>query len=282
MTIAREVVVEEEPRGERRPLRLWAGRLAFALAGGLLFLLLGLPVLALLLSALESDLLAQLNRPMVAPAIRLSLVTTAISAALILLSGTPLAYALARWRFTGRRLVDTLVDLPVVLPPAVAGLALLVAFGRRGLVGGALAGLGISLPFTTTAVVLAQTFVAAPFYVRAARVAFAGVDRDLEEVALTEGASEWQVILHVTLPLARRGLASGLILSWARALGEFGATIMFAGNLLGRTQTMPLAIYIGLESDLGAALALSALLIVLSLGLLLALRWITRDTALPE
>ncbi len=282
MTIAREVLTEGEARSQRRLLRSWAGRLAFALAGGLLLLLLGLPVLALLLSALESDLLEQLNRPMVAPAIRLSLGTTAISAVLILLSGTPLAYALARWRFTGRRLVDTLVDLPVVLPPAVAGLALLIAFGRRGLVGGALAGLGISLPFTTAAVVLAQTFVAAPFYVRAARVAFAGVDRDLEEVALTEGASEWQVILHVTLPLARRGLASGLILSWARALGEFGATIMFAGNLIGRTQTMPLAIYIGLESDLGAALALSALLIVLSLGLLLALRWITRDTALPE
>jgi molybdate transport system permease protein len=255
--------------------------LTFALASSLLLALLAIPVLALLLRALESDLVEQLQRPMVLPAIRLSLVTTTLSAALTLLTGTPLAYALARWRLRGHRLVDTIVDLPVVLPPAVAGLALLMAFGRRGLIGGTLAGIGISLPFTTVAVILAQTFVAAPFYVRAARVAFGSVDRDLEEIALVEGASEWQVFRQVMLPLARRGLASGLILSWARALGEFGATIMFAGNLLGRTQTMPLAIYVGLD-DLGAALALSALLVALSFGLLLALRWVTRDEARME
>jgi molybdate transport system permease protein len=257
-------------------LRPWSpARLGFALAGSLLLALLALPVLALLLRAVESDLLAQLQSPMVFPAIRLSLVTTGVSVALTLLTGTPLAYVLAHRHSRRHRLMDTIVDLPVVLPPSVAGLALLMAFGRRGIVGGALADIGIALPFTTLAVVLAQTFVAAPFYVRAARVAFGGVERDLEEIALVEGASEWQVFVHVMLPLARRGLASGLILCWARALGEFGATIMFAGNLIGRTQTMPLAIYIGLESDLGAALALSAALIAISFGLLVALRWVT-------
>jgi molybdate transport system permease protein len=166
------------------------------------------------------------------------------------------------------------VDLPVVLPPAVAGLALLMAFGRRGVLGGALGTLGLSLPFTTAAVVVAQTFVAAPFYVRAARLGFAAVDAQLEEAAYTEGASQWQLFRHVMLPLTGRALASGLVLCWTRALGEFGATIMFAGNLPGRTQTMPLAIYLGLEQNLGVALALSALLLLTSGVLLGVLRWL--------
>lgn len=252
------------------------GRLAAYLAAAALVGLLALPLLALLLQAIEGDLAAQFFNPSVGAAIRLSLVTTLLSAVAIVLTGTPLAYLLARRRFRGRDTLDTLIGLPIVLPPAVAGLALLMAFGRRGLLGGALSVLGIALPFTTAAVVLAQVFVAAPFYVRAARVGFAAVPHELEEMAMGLGASGWQTFRRVTLPLSRRALTSGLGLAWARALGEFGATILFAGNLVGRTQTMPLAIY---TSDLGAALAIAVLLVGVSLALLLLLRLVTRETS---
>ena len=254
-----------------------AGRLIAILAALALVALTTLPLFALLVRALEEDLAAQMLDPSVGAAIRLSLLTTLISAIVILVTGTPLAYVLARYRFRGRDTLDALIGLPIVLPPAVAGIALLMAFGRRGVLGGALSALGVSLPFTTAAVVLAQTFVAAPFYVRAAKVGFASVPHELEEMALGLGASSWQTFLRVTLPLARRGLASGLGLAWARALGEFGATILFAGNLIGRTQTMPLAIYTGLESDLGAALAVAILLVGISLILMLLLRLVTRE-----
>jgi molybdate transport system permease protein len=243
----------------------------FILPGSLLACLLALPLAAVLWRALEGGMLAQVTQPAALQALRLSLLTSTLSAAVAVLTGTPLAYALARWPFRGRQWLELLVDLPVVLPPSVAGLALLMAFGRRGLVGGWLAAAGLSLPFTTAAVVLAQTFVAAPFYVRAARMGFAAVDQQLEEAAYTEGASQWQLFRHVMLPLAGRGLVGGLVLCWTRALGEFGATILFAGNLPGRTQTMPLAIYLGWEAgNLGLAVALSAVLL-LATGLLLAL-----------
>jgi molybdate transport system permease protein len=170
-----------------------------------------------------------------------------------------------------------LVDLPIVLPPSVAGLALLMAFGRRGLLGGSLEALGISLPFTTAAVVLAQVFVAGPLYVRAARIGFGAVDSQLEEAAVTEGANQWELFRHVMVPAALPALVSGALLCWARVLGEFGATILFAGNLVGRTQTMPLAIYIGFESDRGAALALSLLLVGVSASLLALLRRLERN-----
>lgn len=164
--------------------------------------------------------------------------------------------------------LELLIDLPIVLPPSVAGLALLIAFGRRGLFGSTLSILGISLPFTTAAVVIAQMFVAAPLYIRSARVGFRGIDRQLEEAANVEGANRWQLFREVMLPLASRALISGAILAWTRALGEFGATILFAGNLEGVTQTMPMAIYLGFESDRGVALALSVVLIVVSAVLL--------------
>jgi molybdate transport system permease protein len=245
-------------------------------------LLLGLwlvPLASLALRGLGAGALQHLRDPMVQQALRLSLVTSSIASLLVVLTGTPLAYALARWEFRGRALIDVLIDLTLVLPPAVAGVALLIAFGRRGVLGPALTAFGISLPFTTTAVVLAQMFVAAPFFVRAARLGFDAIDPQLEEAATTEGANPWQLFRFVMLPLAGRAVASGLVLCWTRALGEFGATILFAGNMPGRTQTMPLAIYLGFERDVGVALALSVLLLFVSGLLLLALRRLESSTA---
>jgi len=232
------------------------------------------PLVALLWRGLPGLLGGRLN-PLVADALRLSLVTSCATTGIAALIGTPTAYLLARYRFRGRTVLSALIDLPMVLPPAVAGLALLMAFGRRGLLGGALAAAGVSLPFTTAAVIVAQTFVAAPFYIRGARVGFAAVDRRLERIAATLGVPDWRIFWRVTLPLAGRSLLSGAIMTWARALGEFGATIMFAGNFQGRTQTMPLAIYTGLQEDLDSALMLAAILLLVSFTLLLAVRLLT-------
>jgi molybdate transport system permease protein len=245
---------------------------------GLLVLFLGLPLIGLLSRALGAGaVLAALGRPIALEALRVSLFTTVTVLLLSLVLGSPLALLLARRRFRGIALLDSLVDLPIVLPPAVAGLALLLTFGRRGLLGTPLAAAGIELPFTTAAVVLASLFVAAPFYVRAARSGFLAVPRELEEAARVEGASEWQVFRFVTAPVAAPALFGGAILCWARALGEFGATIMFAGQFMGRTQTMPLAIYAALESDLDAALGLSILLLAISFGLLVFFRrWLSQ------
>ena len=244
----------------------------FLIPGSGLLCLLALPLIALLWRTALTDFMASVVAPSAFDALRVSLVTSTLSTLLAIITGTPLAYALARWPFRGRAWMELLIDLPVVLPPAVAGLALLMAFGRRGVFGGALGAVGISLPFTMAAVVVAQTFVAAPLYVRAARIGFAGVDPQLEEAAYAEGANQWQLFRYVMLPVTGRAILSGLILCWTRALGEFGATILFAGNLEGRTQTMPLAIYLGLERNLGVALALSALLLVISMALLALLR----------
>ncbi len=208
-------------------------------------------------------------------ALQLSLVTATISAMLAIVLGTPIAYFLAREEFRGKAIVDALIDVPMVLPPAVAGLALLMAFGRRGLLGPSLSALGIELPFTTAAVVMAQTFVAAPFYVRAAKAGFATVNQGLEQMSALLGVSNLRTFFRITLPLAAPSLFGGALMTWARALGEFGATIMFAGNFQGRTQTMPLAIYIGLESNLDSALALSVILIVISFGILAAVRLVS-------
>ena len=169
-----------------------------------------------------------------------------------------------------------MIDLPIVLPPSVAGLALLIAFGRRGLFGSTLNLFGISLPFTTTAVVLAQTFVAAPLFVRAARIGFTEIDKQLEEAAQVEGANQWQLFQEVMFPLAGRALLTGAILTWTRALGEFGATILFAGNLEGVTQTMPMAIYLGFERNIGVALTLSVVLIFVSIFLLMLTKRLER------
>jgi molybdate transport system permease protein len=219
-----------------------------------------------------------LDDPVVREALTLSLVTTSITLALAVVVGTPVAWLLARYRFPGHDALDTLIDLPMVLPPAVAGVALLMAFGRRGVAGPFLSDtFGIELPFTTVAVVLAQAFVATPFFVKAAKAGFESVDPELEDVAATLGVSRLQTFWTVTVPLALPALLGGAVMTWARALGEFGATIMFAGNFIGRTQTMPLAIYQTMESGrLDAALALSAILIVVSFSVLVAFKILAR------
>jgi molybdate transport system permease protein len=245
----------------------------FVVPGLLLVILLGLPLLALFLRASSSDFFRYALSDTALTALKLSLFTSLISVMVSLLVGTPLAYILARWDFPGRAALELLIDLPVVLPPSVAGLALLIAFGRQGVFGSWLAAsFGISLPFTTAAVVIAQTFVSAPLFIRSVRIGFAGIDPQLEEAAHVEGATQWQLISLVMLPLARHALISGAILAWTRALGEFGATILFAGNLQGVTQTMPLAIYLGFERDLNVAVVLSVMLVIVSLILLGVMR----------
>ena len=236
--------------------------------------LLGLPVLVLVArAALDGSLVDALGMSVVTDALVLSLETTAVSLLVTVAVGTPLALLLARRSFRGQVLLETVIDLPIVLPPSVAGLALLLVFGRRGLLGPALSVFGISLPFTTAAVVIAQLFVAAPFFIRSARTGFAGVDRDLEDAARVDGASERQLFRRVTIPLASTALAAGLVMSWARALGEFGATIMFAGNVQGVTQTLPLAVYGEFEAgNLETSIAASAILVLAAFGVLVAVR----------
>ena len=258
--------------GPRRR-RFSAGGVLFVLAAGLFGLLIVLPIGAIFARVLPSGLLlGAVGRPVVVEALRLSGLTTLLTLVLALLLGTPVAYLLARRRFPGRELLDSVIELPMVLPPAVAGIGLLMAFGRRGVLGPTLESVGITIGFTTVAVVLAQLFVAAPFYVRAARTGFLSVERELEDAARTMGATEWEVFRNVTVPVALPSFLSGAVMCWARALGEFGATIMFAGSLQGRTQTMPLAIYGALESDLDAALVLSAILTAASFAVLVLLR----------
>lgn len=231
-----------------------------------------LPVLALVLAASPSELKAALQHPMMGSAAWLSLRTSAASLVIIVLAGTPLAWALARTRRPWGRAVETLVELPIVIPPAVVGVGLLQAYGRSGLVGSWLDGVGLSLSFTAWAVVMAQVVVAAPFYVQSATAGFRKVDDDLLLVAQTLGASRWGAFVKVALPAALPAVAGGLALAWARAVGEFGATLLFAGNLPERTQTMPLAIYSALEVDLGLARALALVLGGAAFALLLLLR----------
>lgn len=268
---------------ERRTAPIYGRWLAYA--GGLMMLFLLLPLVALLLRTLQSDGLHTFRHVAgtVETALLLSLATTGVSMLLVVGLGTPLAFALARHQFRGKRLLSVFVELPIVMPPVVAGLALLMAFGRRGLLGAPLANLGIYLAFTPAAVVLAQTFVSAPFFIRAAQIRFEAIPRELEEAAAIDGASGWQLFWAVIIPLSWRGLLVGLLLSWARALGEFGATILFAGNLIGHTQTMPLLVYSALERDLDStlwtAIALLALAIpALALVQLLSRRWRQDET----
>jgi molybdate transport system permease protein len=236
-----------------------------------------LPVLSLFVSASPRELLRGLTEPLVGPAVRLTLATTTTSLALIVVCGTPVAWLLAHHQHQrGWRVVEAILQLPVVLPPAVAGVALLLAFGRRGLLGPVLEAAGIGLPFTSAAVVLAQTFVAAPFYVQAATTAFRRLDPELVLVARSLGASPVRVFFSIAVPTSKPGLVGGAALSWARALGEFGATLMFAGNLAGRTQTLPLAIYMALESDVHTAASLSIVLVAVAFALLVAVRAGTR------
>ncbi len=251
----------------------WGTRSLVGVAG-LFGLFLGLPVVALVARAIfDGSLVRALGAQVVLSALALSLVTTAVSLVLTVTFGLPLALVLARRRFRGSGWVEAVVDLPIILPPAVAGLALLLLLGRRGLLGGPLDALGIEIPFTTLAVILAQTFVSAPFFVRSARAGIAGVDRDFEDAARVDGASEVQAFRHITVPLAGTALSAGLVMSWARALGEFGATIMFAGNLAGRTQTLPLVVYGEFQGgDLDGSIAAAAILVLAALGVLVAVR----------
>jgi molybdate transport system permease protein len=237
-----------------------------------LLLFLTIPLVALLLRTSPSQVWANLGETQVQQALRLSISTTLVTLLLTLVFGTPAAYLLAHSHSGVRRVVDTIIDLPTVLPPAVAGLALLMAFGRRGLLGGTLSALGIQIPFTPVAVVLAQSFVASPYFIRAAVLGFSGVDTELRNSAALDGAGEWQIFHSVMLPMAWTSLVSGGVMSWARALGEFGATIIFAGNFPGRTQTMPLSIYLGFEVNLNAALTLSVILLGISFFSLLVVK----------
>jgi molybdate transport system permease protein len=245
--------------------------LGLAAIGGLV---LALPVAVLVARALlDGSLLAAVGLRPVADALALSLATTAVSLVVTVLIGLPLAIALARRPFRGSTLLEAVIDLPIVLPPSVAGLALLLLLGRRGLLGDQLFTLGVEIPFTTLAVVIAQTFVSAPFFIRSARTGLAGVDRDLEDAARVDGASERQVFTSITAPLAASALTAGMVMSWARALGEFGATIMFAGNLQGRTQTLPLVVYGEFQGgDLDASIAAAAILVLAAFGVLVAVR----------
>jgi len=226
---------------------------------------------------MSGGVLDALRSPLVLQALRLSFLTSLISITLVLLVGTPFAYFLARRRLAGRGVLELLVELPLVLPPVVAGLGMLMAFGRKGLLGGWLEGMGITLPFTTFAVVLAQVFVAAPFYIRSARLGFHSVDQEFEDISLTMGKSPLETFWRVTLPLALPSVVGGLALAWARAISEFGATLMFAGNFPGRTQTLPLAIMNALEVDLGAALALAMILVIIAIAVLGTLGYLARN-----
>ena len=224
-------------------------------------LFIAIPLVALFLRLSPVNFWQNLRQDQVLTAIRISLLTSISTVCISILLGTPVAYFLSRRRNRLNRFIDSLIDLPTVLPPAVAGVALLMAFGRRGILGLWLAALGINLPFTTTAVIMAQTFIAAPLYIKAATLGFNAVDCELRKAAALDGANRWQTFRYVMFPMARLSILSGSVMTWARSMGEFGATIIFAGNFPGRTQTMPLAIYFGFEIDMNVALTLSIILI---------------------
>lgn len=243
-----------------------AAIVAFALA------FLFLPLVAVFIAVPPAQALRDLATPTAAAALSLSIRTTCAAVVAIVAFGMPLAYWLSRARFRGKRLVEAAVQMPIVVPPAVAGVGLLLVFGRRGMLGPALDSLHLSVAFSTAAVVIAQAFVAGPFFVVAARQAFDAVDADLVAVSRTLGASPMRAFLNIELPLAAPGILAGAALSWARALGEFGATMLFAGNLPGVTQTLPLAIYTALDSGIDVAVAMAALLLFAAFALLLLIR----------
>ena len=263
--------------GTSRAARFGIGSLATV---ALVFL--GLPVVALLARGVFGGALQDASAEALLDALYLSLLVSLVSVAVVVVFGSPLAWVLARRTCRGKRLAETLVDLPIVLPPTVAGLALLLAFGRRGVAGPALEVIGLSIPFTTLAVVVAQVFVSGPFYIRAARAGFEGVERDLEEAAAVDGASGTRTVQRITIPLAAPALGAGLVLAWARALGEFGATIMFAGNVAGRTRTLPLLIYSEFQHSLDAAVAAASILVLAAVAVLLAVRLTHWRAILPS
>jgi molybdate transport system permease protein len=263
------------------PARPRNGTLGLGLASSVLCVFLVFPFLAVLLSLSPGSFLHHIGSPTAVKALVLTLSTTLIATAISIAAGVPLAYLLARHRFRGRELLDTLIDLPITVPPVVGGVALLLAFGRRGLIGRSFEAMGVSIPFSTAAVIMAQVFIASPFFVKAARAGFESVPLRFESAARTLGASPWHVFWTVTLPLARPSLLAGAVVCWARSLSEFGATMMFAGNFPGRTQTLALAVMSAMESDLDTALAISSLSLGLGLvALVLAKSWARRTPVL--
>lgn len=234
-----------------------------------------LPISALFYRAIETQAWDTTSMDPIADALRLSITTTLISLLIIIIVGTPLAYGLARYRFRGKRLLSVMIELPIVLPPAVAGLGLLIALGRQSAIGMTIeAYFGYTIPFSRVAVILAQVFVAMPYYIRTAQLGFQGISKSVEEAALVDGADWIARLRYITLPLARNALLSGALLSWARALGEFGATILFAGNLQGVTQTLPLLVFSIFERDLDAAIWTAIILIMTAVSTLLLARWL--------
>jgi molybdate transport system permease protein len=256
---------------EKPSPRSHSWRWLILLAAPLLALIV-IPPFALLVHTSPGTLLRYLGTSAVVQAITLSLWTSAVSLIVTVVFGTPLAYLLGRGKFFGKGVLEVLIDWPIVLPPAVAGIALLMTLGRRGLIGGWLDRMGIDIPFTPIAVIIAQTFVSCPYYIKAASVGFSSISQGILDAAALDGASPIQRFRNVTVPLAFRSLMVGGALTWSRALGEFGATIIFAGNYPGRTQTMPLAVYIGFEIDIHQALTLAAILLIISFGLLMGIR----------
>ena len=231
-----------------------------------------LPLVAMVFNVRSADVWRAMHQPEVHEALFLSLRTSLIATFLCGLFGTPVAYFLARYRFPGKGVFDALVEMPMTLPPIVGGVALLMAFGRRGLLGQTFHAIHMDIPFTAIAVVMAQCFVAAPFFIQAARGGLEGVPRALEEASRTLGASEFRTLIRISLPLSWPAFTSGIILCWGRAIGEFGATIMFAGNMRGTTRTMPLAIYTAMQGELNAALVISVMLLVFSFCVFLSAR----------
>ena len=253
-------------------LSRWPARILVGVLAGSFFLFLGVPLVALLFHEPPRLLWAAMQQPEVLQALQLSIFTTSISTLLTVLFGLPVAYVLARMQFRGHNVLETLVTLPTVFPPVVAGVALLLTFGRFGLIGRYLTPFDLAIPFTTPAVILAQMFVSSPFFINTAKAGLEQLDRRYEQAAYTLRASPFYAFRRVVMPLIRPALLTGIGLAWARALGELGATITFAGNFPGVTQTMPIAVYIAAESDLDTAVALSVVLLAVSFGLLLALR----------
>jgi molybdate transport system permease protein len=243
---------------------------------GLVAGFISIPIVSLLIWTVDSGAWAAMRSPVALEALSLSIKTTAVTMCITILVGTPAAFVLARFEFPGKKFVDSLVDVPAVLPPAAAGVALLLAFGRFGLIGRYLEIFGITMSFTTVAVIMAELFVASHFYVRQAAIGFGGVDRDVEAAALVDGARRSTAFIRITVPLAFPALIAGAMMAWARALGEFGATIIFAGNIQGVTQTMPLAIYTEFQRNLDAAVALSLLVLGFAFTVIFTVRYLTR------
>jgi len=255
---------------QKRIKLAWSSRLLVGTLSTIFFLFLGIPLASLLFHQPVSVLWFSMFQPEAIQALQISVITACISMIPTVVFGLPVAYVLARVNFPGRKLLETLVILPTVLPPVAAGVALLLTFGRTGLIGRYLDIVGITIPFTTVAVVIAQTFISAPFFVNSAKAGLEQLDTRYELAAYTLRASPFYTFRRVVLPLISPALLSGLGLAWARSLGEFGATITFAGNFPGITQTLPIAVYVAIESNLDTAVAISVLLLAVSFGTLLA------------